>query len=842
MSGVNDALKAITQAAHMGQSGMGLLKNLQQNQGQTTPTTPPPQSNYNPANVSPNPAYGGLSGAGATAVDAGTPTTAAADIAAPATADAGLAAGAADIGSAVSDAGAGLGDIGALADIFAANGGRIARGLGGATDTNIPYDTGTGESGINIPDQAPDQKLDEQIGGIPGVQGKQGSDGGGFNPLSAIGPLLSLFALKDGGAVEARKGLASGGWSPSGILDDISGDPTNIPDPAPQNSDATQDPPSGLAGSKQNEKPWATPFLEHLWDKPPQGQEPDESPTMPPMKGGDVNQGVRPSQPAAGKGLAPIDPFDNNSIVPGSPAIAPEPKSGGVVPAAKADEADVPETHVPLPGMPDTAPTPPTRGLAAGADKPEPNATEANGDGDPTLNVPETKPRGGLQPEAKPAAGQPGKQKEPSAYEAEPDPRVREGSGGGGAGDWLRENQHLWGPLLTGLGAMASSNSRYLGSAILQGLGAGASSYQNILNNEAEREAINSGAQHTRAATNNLQAENWNFTHNKEVGPNSMGVVNGRLMPATPGMPYNPPQNPNNTPNGQQGGQPAQGGAPAGVDASLAKSVLPGGVEFTQKDAAAAAAEKTAGYGNPAAGQPGLWQTKKPISDAYVADIGGQAIHAGQNMKNNTDLAANTSDLISKGSPEGAQGYSRAAIMKTIATYAADLGIDVSGLQSATTATDVQNKLNAFASQIGANGAHSRAFAEVEHFAQMLPNINNTPEANADVMAKLLVDNRRVMDENEYAQEYQKRAGTLASGASNAFNNDENRQQMYQNEQKVIATLMADKKHNYSARAADMFRGKYSAEENKAFLKHILRNQPGMYSDRLASYFPSRPQ
>jgi hypothetical protein len=42
-------------------------------------------------------------------------------------------------------------------------------------------------------------------------------------------------------------------------------------------------------------------------------------------------------------------------------------------------------------------------------------------------------------------------------------------------------------PLLSGLGTMASSNSRYLGSALLQGLGGAANSYENVQNQQAQR-------------------------------------------------------------------------------------------------------------------------------------------------------------------------------------------------------------------------------------------------------------------------------------------------------------------------------------------------------------------
>ena len=48
----------------------------------------------------------------------------------------------------------------------------------------------------------------------------------------------------------------------------------------------------------------------------------------------------------------------------------------------------------------------------------------------------------------------------------------------GGVGDFLNRNQGLLVPALHGLAGMASSNSRYLGSAILQGLGSAADSYE----------------------------------------------------------------------------------------------------------------------------------------------------------------------------------------------------------------------------------------------------------------------------------------------------------------------------------------------------------------------------
>lgn len=60
----------------------------------------------------------------------------------------------------------------------------------------------------------------------------------------------------------------------------------------------------------------------------------------------------------------------------------------------------------------------------------------------------------------------------------------------GGVPDMINNNQGWLVPLLHGLGTMASSNSRYLGSAVLQGLGGAADSYENT-QNQLQNRALN---------------------------------------------------------------------------------------------------------------------------------------------------------------------------------------------------------------------------------------------------------------------------------------------------------------------------------------------------------------
>lgn len=62
-----------------------------------------------------------------------------------------------------------------------------------------------------------------------------------------------------------------------------------------------------------------------------------------------------------------------------------------------------------------------------------------------------------------------------------------EGPGAFDKGGWMERNQSWLVPLLSGIGGMASSNSRYLGSALLQGLGAGAQAYEGVQGQMAQR-------------------------------------------------------------------------------------------------------------------------------------------------------------------------------------------------------------------------------------------------------------------------------------------------------------------------------------------------------------------
>ena len=78
---------------------------------------------------------------------------------------------------------------------------------------------------------------------------------------------------------------------------------------------------------------------------------------------------------------------------------------------------------------------------------------------------------------------------------------------GKSAGDWYGQNQNWLTPLLKGVGAMASSNSRYLGSAVLQGLGAGAEAYGQQQQSQADLATKQATQGQIRAQTSETEAQ-----------------------------------------------------------------------------------------------------------------------------------------------------------------------------------------------------------------------------------------------------------------------------------------------------------------------------------------------
>jgi hypothetical protein len=97
-------------------------------------------------------------------------------------------------------------------------------------------------------------------------------------------------------------------------------------------------------------------------------------------------------------------------------------------------------------------------------------------------------------------------------------------------GEKLGNEQYLI-PLLSGIGAMAGSKSRYLGSAILEGIGAGAGAYENVQNNIANRGLTNAQTSSENVvAAQNAQKLAQNDTYKDANGVVNVYMPNGKTM------------------------------------------------------------------------------------------------------------------------------------------------------------------------------------------------------------------------------------------------------------------------------------------------------------------------
>jgi hypothetical protein len=84
------------------------------------------------------------------------------------------------------------------------------------------------------------------------------------------------------------------------------------------------------------------------------------------------------------------------------------------------------------------------------------------------------------------------------------------GAGAGGAGGapgWMARNEQWLVPLLSGLGTMAASPSRYAGSAFLQGLGGAAGAYETMRTKMAEREQTGEAARQLRIDADRVEQQ-----------------------------------------------------------------------------------------------------------------------------------------------------------------------------------------------------------------------------------------------------------------------------------------------------------------------------------------------
>jgi len=410
-------------------------------------------------------------------------------------------------------------------------------------------------------------------------------------------------------------------------------------------------------------------------------------------------------------------------------------------------------------------------------------------------------------------------------------------------------------PLLSGLGKMASSNSRYLGSAVLQGVGAGAEEY-------GKQQVQQAGIGNTEANTGLAQAQTAGaMLDNARKGIFIDPQGNVRYMRAD-GKGWISAQEYRALPPDQR---PPIIGGPAGA---AAETVNPRGTAGVPTSVAPPKVTPVA----PVVAEPNTAPAPEPIlasgpafgqasKDAAAAENQGGPLY-GEDLKNSSDYQRNvltasrtsieaskyTRDLanslakINTGTGinvAGAQASARANLVNALNTMANGFGAttkDKDGnlipLRFGDLAADKQiiDKVNILQGAMQAAGGDQRSFSALDALKSANPNAEMDPAASAKIVSQLMTDQVRARDREKHMIQYKDAAGN--SGfirAQGAFAAD-NPQEKYDKLQAGLEQLISKSPKSY----ADMTSGKYLYDQIRNKLKE------GGYPPRIADIITGR--
>ena len=316
--------------------------------------------------------------------------------------------------------------------------------------------------------------------------------------------------------------------------------------------------------------------------------------------------------------------------------------------------------------------------------------------------------------------------------------KADEGSGG----SWFSRNQDWLVPLLTGVGTMAASPSRYLGSALAQGLAGAAGSYGNVQTQMAQRAK-------TYADTTRQLAEASRYNYNPDTGLFSAwdnGVFRQipfkeffeRVKAKDPNLSLVHPET-NQYPNSVASSQyvpptpSAQINQGAGISSVAQQSV----------------SNEIARLSNVPPNQAAAFSTPPDYKQ----------IQAGSS----SSVASKTqiNELIKNLQTSPAGGPITSQYFMPIAQKANDIlrGVGLPEISPETLASsEAVQKLSAeFAAQMQRSG-NSRAAAEFTSLLSTLPTNANSPEGKKKLSASILVNNQRAIDMQNFATAYKDEA------------------------------------------------------------------------------------
>ena len=378
-------------------------------------------------------------------------------------------------------------------------------------------------------------------------------------------------------------------------------------------------------------------------------------------------------------------------------------------------------------------------------------------------------------------------------------------------GDTLMSEQFLI-PLLSGIGTMAGSNSRYLGAAILQGIGGGAKAYEDVQQNLASRglTGAQTNVENTVAASNAQQVaqndrhldpltktEIIDMPNNKTMTrqeylaagspPTRSMVAAGILQSNMSGISAQPAPN-------QAAPPPAQN-APA-----AAPAVAPAAPSIVSTPLPPPAAETPAATPF-SVGNAGKMQLQKDndifnnsaptVRTPLLADSTAAEKKIYDEANNAHDMGMTLNNLTSRILAEPDTGVASPGVINALKSHAADtynnLMATIGHPEMAVAGQDLNNaavidKIHTGLGFLTTTNADQNSREALQAAFAGTPGTQMTKAAALDVVTSMYVAKQRALDQQKYLQEWKNQAAQnqdtggqyLAQNAQAAFRQDHN--------------------------------------------------------------------
>ena len=338
--------------------------------------------------------------------------------------------------------------------------------------------------------------------------------------------------------------------------------------------------------------------------------------------------------------------------------------------------------------------------------------------------------------------------------------------------DWFERNQRWIMPILSGLGTMASSPSRYLGSAVLQGLMGAGQGYQQALSAEMQRKQQEAQTGKTREEQGLVRAQAENIiagiaggSINPETGTvrylrpdGTYGIMRigeyfrrinrGELIFTSPGRPGQPQVQPTTEPPRREPPPPQEGETVAGA---------PPLIQQHASDTARMLVDSANYRGNM---QLSSEMTGTARDIFAVAERSGST--AAQNRPDRNAYISSLASIAQSGGLTGA-GQMGAVTAPLVAWY--NSIIDAMPLSAEAKAEarlspdkiadrQVIDKITSVLSMQRESEAGQRSLGALRVALQATPTALNSPEGIARLGSAYLVDNQRAIDFEDFAKRY----------------------------------------------------------------------------------------